>query len=301
MSVRDIKILQKQRDERLAPEQSVPAVVVAVSGSVNVSGRTSYIWVSEFNQPQSLIQALNLTGVQPIEGNLIELGNPNQAGIRQVLRMWDGAYGYTTDSDGLGALSAPPHSQAHQYPSESGIGPDPVLVFQPALQVLKCTGDGATLSVTVMPLDSYRLNDTHKSFSGSSFDLTSSVPSISGTVRYALVYLNAQTNSLDSVDGTAVPNSGAILIPKPAVPDYAIPSAYVKLAYGQSAIVTATHVVDAREFLHLREEDGVVGGATEIGQILYSVDGISFAPHLPMVASDGGIMMTDDGHIMVVA
>jgi hypothetical protein len=254
--IRDIEVIFQEREAELTPEEGIPAVIKEMSGSVFVSGRTNYIWISLYNQPESREQALNLTGIQPVAENLCRVGRPDQAGIRQVLRIWDGASEYTTDADALGALTAYPHRQAHQYPSEADPGPDPVLIFQPALQPLKCTGDGATLTVTVMPLDSYRYRDTHKTFVGATVDLTSSVPSVASTVRYSLLYLNAITNAMVTLDGTAVPDVVGVTIPKPVLPEWGIACAYVKLANGQSTVTTSTDVVDAREFQGVLDSSG---------------------------------------------
>ena len=300
MSIRDIEIVQQERDNELLPQESTPAVIVAVSGSVFVTGRTGYIWVSEFNQPESLIQALNRApGVQPIEGNMVELGKPNQTGVRQVLRIYDSISDFVTDDDDLGALSVPAHRTAHQYPTEATKGADAVLLYQPGLQLLKCTGDGATLVVSVTGLPSYRYNDTRKSFGGNTLDLTASVPGVANTVRVTLVYLNGQTNSLAIVDGTAVPDTGAVPIPEPALPEAGIASCYVRLANAQSTITTTTDITDAREFLEPRVSD-TLQEATAVGQILISNDGVVFEPGIPLVDGNGDILTDGNGHIITV-
>ncbi len=299
MTIEDIRILQQTRDADLEPAESIPSVIVEVGGSVHVAGRPGFIWVSEFGQAESLDRVLNTaTGVQPIAGNLCQLGLPNQTGVRQVLRIYDDYESYFTDEDDLEALTSPPHHQAHEYPSESNPGPDPVLVYQPALQALKVTGDGATLTVTVRALDAYRSVNTPKSFPDTTLDLTSSVPAVAGERRYTLVYLNAQTNALAVVDGTAGPS--AITPAFPALPDHGIAAAYVDLTNAQSSITTVTHVRDAREFLEPRQSNTSAITATAIGQILISHDGLTMELGIPVVDANGDIITDANGHIITV-
>lgn len=269
--IRDIQIIQRRREENLRPEEGIPGVIRAVGGSATVAGRTNYIWVSLFNQPQSLIQVLNLTGVSPVDGNLVVVGKPHQAGLFQVLRIWDGVSDYTTSSDVVGALSIPAHHQSHQFPSEANPGPDVVYVFNPALMALKTVGNGVSLTVTVYGLPSYRYGATYKTYAGNTLDLTSSRPGTAGQVRFTLVYLDGSDNTLKIVDGTAVVDSPPVPVPKPALPENGIASAYVRLTNGQTAITTATHVVDAREFLAPRVLPNTLTAASVLA-ILVSYD-----------------------------
>lgn len=305
MTVRDIQIAQEESQAKQEPVRTfTPAVLVYVNSpdlDAKVAGKPSYVWASEFNQPQSNFQILN-RAVPPTVGLRVKIGYPEKPPFeRQVIGKWDQDPFYSGfDEDDDGALNSHPHHQAHQYPSETNPGADPVLIYQPALQLLKTTGDGATLTVTVQALPSYRYHDTHKSFPGAAFDLTSYVPGVANTVLYVLVYLDAQASVLKALAGTAVTDNGIIPIPKPVLPGKGIASAYVKLSNGQSTITTATHVVDAREFLEPKQDGTDIGGATEVGQFLYSQDGSTFTPSIPLVNDFGEVMTNNDGKILVV-
>jgi len=298
MTIRDIEIIQQERDQELEPEESVPAVMTAVGGNVKVPGRAGYVFIKEFNQPDSLNEVLNVAGVQAIDGNMVELARPNQTGDKQVVGLWGGIVNFVTDDDDMDALSIAPHRTAHQYPSEASKGSDAVLIYQPALQHLKCTGDGATLVVSVAALPAFRHNDTRKVFAGATYDMTASVPG-AGLVRTTLVYLNAQTNALAIVDGTAVPDTGAVPIPEPPLPEHGIGSAYIRLANGQADVTTADDVTDSREFLEPRVSD-TLQEATAVGQILISNDGVVFEPGIPVVDGSGDLLTDGNGHIIVV-
>jgi hypothetical protein len=64
-----------------------------------------------------------------------------------------------------------------------------------------------------------------------------------------LIYLDTSLNALQIVSGASVGYGSASPIPYPDLPSGGIPSAYVQLYGGQTAIVTATHIVDARDYL----------------------------------------------------
>lgn len=139
------------------------------------------------------------------------------------------------------------HGENHQWQTEATIGPDPVKIWQPALQPLKTTGDGLTLTITIQPLI-YVVSGTRREFLGTTVDLTSSVPGV-GLTRRVLIYLDETTNLINVLQGTTVA-TGPTPVPYPAIPNNAKASAYVTLVNGQTAVTTATHITDARDFLN---------------------------------------------------
>lgn len=303
LTVRDIQLIQAARDERLEPvrEFSIGVLIYVDSPDLDAkaAGRTDYVWASEFNQPESSFRVLN-RAVPPVVGLPVKIGYPEKPPFeKQVLGVWGGIddlSGYTGEEGG--ALNTQPHAQSHRYPSETSIGTDPVLIYQPALQPLKLTGNGTSLVVTIAALKSYRYQSVHKAFNGTTFDLTASVPAIASKKRYVLVYLDAATNVIKSADGSLVQDLAPITAPKPALPENGIASAYVLLSTGQTSVTTATHVVDAREFLEPRI-DNALTSATAVGQILISNDGITFEPGIPVVDASGDILTDANGHIIV--
>lgn len=300
--IRDIQIAQAKRDEQLEPSRDFTLGVLVFVDSADldakVANRTDYVWVSEFNQPESTFQVLN-RAVPALVGLQVKIGWPEKPPFeRQILGVWDNIDNTTGyDEDDGGVFNSHPHGQSHQFPSESNPGTDPVLIYQPALQILKTTGNGSDLTVSVTELPSFRYIDDLKSFSGTTLDLTSSVPSTASSVRFVLVYLDAITNILKTVDGTEVPDLSTITVPEPVLPDAGIASAYVKLVTGQTSITTDTHVTDAREFLEPRES--ALESANQIGEILFSIDGVSFTAQLPLTNGNGWLV-NDDGTLLVV-
>ena len=255
VSIRDIKIEREEREEKLEPVRVFsPAIMRAIDGSVEVPGRTDYVWVTEFSQPQSIFQILNRR-VAPVDGLPVKIGFPEKPPFeRQVVDIWDGAedmIGYTP-GDGSGMQL---HAQSHQYPSESNAGYDPVLTYQPAMQMLKCTASSG-LTVAVQSFI-YWLGNTRVEFPGAFLDLTSAVPAVVNQSVYVLVYLNTATNTLGTVVGT--PTTSPTVPTLPDMVSQAEPSAYVLLENGQTVISTETDVTDARVFLTFTE-GGSTGG-----------------------------------------
>jgi hypothetical protein len=189
------------------------------------------------------------------------------------------------------------HALNHQWPTEANVGPDPVKVFQPAMQQLKTTGDGSTLTITIQPL-TYVVSGVRRNFLGTTHDLTSSVPG-AGLTRRVLVYLNESTNLITILEGTTVASGGAIPVPYPTIPDGARASAYVQLTNGQTAITTATHIDDARDFLVPGSgSSGSLPVATSPGQIIISDEGNNWIAVTPMVDGNGDIMTDENDLIM---
>lgn len=227
----------------------IPAELISINGAVQVASRPGYVWAQEHGQDQSIFQAFN-SGVAEVEGNLVKVGFPDKiSGQRRIIGLWDGIEGATNLTVELaGALGTRPHRITHQYPSEANVGIDPVLIYEPATQWLKLTGNGADLIVTVQAY-TYFYNGVHRQFPGATLDLTANVPGTANTVRYVLVYLDEASGALATSNGTAVPVSLAIPVPKPDLPADATGSAYVRLENGQTSVVTSTDVVSARRHL----------------------------------------------------
>lgn len=303
-TLRDVVVAQqKQQATREPVREFFPAVLIFVDstdGDAKALGFPDFVWASAFNQPESHFKVLN-RATPPTVGLQVKIGFPEKPPFqRQVLGVYDEIHTTTNyDEDAGGALNSQPHHQSHQYPSEASPGTDPVLIFQPAVQMLKTTGNNTDLTITIEALPSYRYQDTFKAFNGTTVDLTASVPGVAGTVRNVLIYLDATTNVIQTVDGTAVPVA-AITVPQPVLPDLGISSALVQLTNGQTAITTATHVTDTREFLDPRAQDSPLT-ATAAGQILISNDGVTLELGIPLVDPNGDIY-TDSttGHIVVI-
>lgn len=248
MTVRDVQLAIQRRDAKLEPNRIFwTGVLKSIEGSVAVPvkfGKPKHSWVALDNQPEAVHQILNKRAAN-VAGNLVKIGWPEKPPfIIQVLDTWDPMTDLNIPAGDAGALTSGPHGQAHQMPSESNPGEDPVLVYQPALQLLKTTGDGLTLTVTTQAL-----SHTTKDFLGIQTDLTASVPAGPTEKRQVLVYLDSNTNTIKTVNGSIVPDLITFTAPKPTVPEGGVYSAHVLLRDGQSTITTATDIDDARTFL----------------------------------------------------
>lgn len=250
-SIKDAKLIKKQNDAKLEPVRNFePATLIEINGDVEVADRPDYVWAQEYGQPQSVFQVLNRR-VAPLAGLTVKVGYPEKPPYtRQVMDVWDDI-GDLTGYEPGGGVDMSPHGQSHQYPSETNPGTDPVLIYQPALQMLKTTTSGSGLIVTTWPLDSYWADDAYQLFPGAFVNMAAHVPTTASRIRYALVYLDTATNTMVVVAGTEVVDTTPVAnIPKPSLPVGAIPSAYILLTTGQTSIATGD-ILDARDFLGL--------------------------------------------------
>lgn len=297
MTIRDIELAQQERDRRFEKRRViVPGVIRSIDGSTEAS--PNYTWVSERNRPESAIPALNKTALSIAETPVLLARNPQQGkpyeyeiidiNMENILE---------TETTRASRLQTAPHAENHQYPTESTVGADPVLIYQPALQMLKTISSSGLLVNVNYAI--YNNDGVGREFPGQSIDLTSSIPGV-GLVRKTLLYLSVSTNTILTVDGTAVIDNGAIPIPSPKSPNPRTDrlSSYVTLRNGQTTISQTNDIVDIRDFIG-RGGDVSEYEASEVGQVLYSTDGTNFTPQLPMVTASGFILINSDGKIMV--
>lgn len=291
IQVKDLQNTVEQKlDRREIKHNPFLAQIVSVHGSVFADNRPNYVWIAESNQPESRHIVFN-NRVSPVEGlNVWVRKSPKPPFQLEI----DGVYisGMLSDED-VTIFSLPNHAPNHQYPSEADPGFDKVLIYQPAIQILKTTGNGTNLTVTTQPYI-YYLDGVREFFSGFNTDLSVYLPTAGNDVGL-LIYLNLNTGNLAVDSGTEVPTGNTVTYP--IIPDSSIPSAYVLLQDGQTQVTTATHIIDVRDFLSADRGDSYE--ATQIGQFLVSVDGATFTAQLPMVGVNG-VMVNSDGLIVLV-
>lgn len=294
--VRDIILQQRTRLETREPAHvEIPCVIVTRDGLLAPPNRPNYSFVKELYRPESQRLVLNETTLKAA-GVLVTVEvDPKSNSGGKVVDVYSGTLS-PTESEIISRGGVGEHAANHQYPTESAPGPDPVLVFQPAMQMLKTTGNGTTLVVDVQPLI-YIVEGVRKVFAGITVDLTSSVPSTASRSVRVLLYLDITTNLVETLAGSEVVDSPAIPVPYPKVPQGAIPSAYVKLTNGQTAVTTATHVGDARSMFSSYGSYGFSLTPTEEGQIIVVENG-DFALGVPIVDIYGDIMTNADGTVL---
>lgn len=290
IDLRDVQVQQSRKDRRFEEKRNViRATIKEVVGEVRPSNRPDLTWIAEFGMPGSRALVLNDTTLDVPELEVL-VGPDPRPPFRRVIGPYNGG-SYDSSGDPTGPLAVPNHAPNHQMPSEDNIGLDPVKVYQPAIQPLKTTGDGFTLTVSTQAYK-YTYNRQRRLFPGAQTDISGYVPA-SGAVNI-LIYLNKQTNLLEVITGTNVPDLPSIPTPFPALPlgDHRA-SAWVRLAYGQTSVTTYPDIDDAREILGGGEVSELQ--ATQVGQILISLDGSTFEARLPLLSSNGGWISNDEG------
>lgn len=239
-SKRDIILAREKREKKFEPVHPVPwGTIKNVNGSTTPTDRPGLVWVDMYNRSQGVIAVRNNTTIKTA-GTPVQLGPDPKPPFLQVIGTYNDA---GTPQDDIKRYGVVEHGANHQIPTEATPGPDPIKIYQPAIQPLKVTGNGSDLTVTIQPLI-YLVNGTRKNFQGDTVDLTSNVPSTAGQSRQVLVYLDKGTGTIETTNGTAV--SGATPTPYPTVLNGSIPAGYVKLTNGQTAVTTATHITDTR-------------------------------------------------------
>lgn len=260
MSVRDARIAFNKAIGTREPERKfIRAVLVSVGDSVGVSGRNGYVWAQELGAASSLFQVRNLTVQATADLPVIigwSLKPPYEREVVQVDPLVVDLPNYATDPYLVN------HAVSHQMP-ESGYGADPVLVYQPALQQLKCAPNANSMVVSIGSLV-YNRGGSYSKYVGGSFDLTSYKPA-TGKKRYVLLYLDEATEAIKAVIGDSVSSALATNPVKPTMPTYGIASAYVLLDDTTTSIATSD-IVDARDFLRksFNVVDGSIGNARPI-------------------------------------
>lgn len=264
-TIRDYQLREQakaaQKEDKI---EAIRAVIISLDGSTSPANLPNYVLVKLFGRPEGYAVVYNDTGIYE-EGSPIWVGrDPTRGGEWRVIGLYTGeADSYETTS--MPRLAVPAHAPNHQYVTESNIGPDPVKVYQPAIQPLKSTGDGATLTVTVQPLI-YQVDGGRREFNGAEVDLTSYVPASGYSVRVALS-LDTSSNVIVVTEGQTVSDSMGQPVPYPIVPEGSIASGYVLLSGGQSTITTADEVDDARPLLRDRPRKSgpfVAGGYVQV-------------------------------------
>lgn len=297
VTIRDVQLQQKDELDQKEPRASTTrGLLVSVNGSVTVPGRVNYVYFQEYAQPENAPPAVVFNdAVAPIDQLPVIVGTETYPPFkRKVLGIYSDQL-IEGDPSEIGQFNLPLHAPTHQYVTETNIGHDPVLIYQPAVQMLKGTGNNG-LVVTVQPLIFQYQNRTFW-FPGDTIDITTSLP-VLGNVRILLIYLDALSNNLAVVEGTEVLDNGSITIPYPDVPANAIPSTYVLLVGGATEVLTAFDFQDARTFLTGYTGTSATLLPRRIGDMLTSNDGLVFEPGEPTVDAWGEVIMDSLGHFV---
>lgn len=274
----------------------VHGVVFSIGGSIFADRAANFVWVHEFGALASQAQAYLPPGMNVWEGAGVRmLPSPRPPHLLEIVQVHVSPYPRAiidhADTD-IGRAQYGPHGPNHQYPTEATIGPDPVLVWHSAIQILKSVATETDLNVQVGPL--YYGSGASRAFFPASMgadviDLTSYLPSAGKAVR-VLIYLNTLTGAL------AVASSAEVTAPgNPVYPDTpadGIASSYFYLEDTYTTLSMVDDYTDARRWL---SEAGAVGSAplaTEEGQLLFADSDLEWVPG-KIVTSDGDVIVSD--------
>lgn len=245
----DFESLKEQFKEQ---KPLMPVVLCDVEGrfvdddgnpvSAVVATDENYVWAREWGE-SSPSPYLNRRNILSITGTPCWAGYSDESIEKEILGLF-----IINPS-----LTRRQIEDSHAREHEPG-GYQPVNVYLRMLVPLRVTPLGG-LVVQVAPL-LYEYNGLPVIYAGTnSLDLTSNRPT-SGLARYTLIYLNPVDNTINTLNGTTVTDSLAFTPPLPTPPSSSYPSAWVRLAGGQTQISEAQDIVDGRMILSKFEEPG---------------------------------------------
>jgi hypothetical protein len=292
IELRDIIEARKKRLDTKEPlHKPVPAVVVAVEGSIRHPWKPNHFWIKLYNQPEGITDALSKT-ISLVDGLPVwveQSPKPPHTWIITSVYTEGVAENITIN---IGEYASAPHAPSHRVFSESSIGNDPLYIFQAAIKILK-TDVVSDLSVFINPYN-YVYAGTRHGFTGQLLDLATYQP-IAGLVKYVLIYLDPTTGLIGVLEGTSVVDNNVVPIPKPSIPANVRPSAYVKLKGSATSLTMINDVIDCRDFLV--SEVSKLFGATSIGEVAYSLDGVTLTAQKPVI--DNGVWIADNGKLII--
>lgn len=287
--------MRREQQRRFAPaSDSIHGVVFSIGGSIYADRGENFVWVHEFGAPASQNQAYLPPHLSVWEGaGVIIEEAPRKPYEFEIVRVYTAPYPRAALLDSINFRRAQMgiHGPNHQYPTEATKGPDPTLVWAPALQMLKSVGNGVDMTVTVGPLY-YGIGSSRAYFptgtASQDVDLTSYIPS-AGNRKRVLVYLDTSTGTLAVAEGAEASSNP----PWPDTPYGGIASAYFTLTNTHTVIDMTTDYTDARRFL-----DAGGGGSsvvpTESGQMLFANDDLQWVPGFLVMDSDSQELVYDD-------
>ena len=300
---RDIRIARRNQLSQLEEARKIfPATITSESGSTTYTDLgINFTWVSLWGREDvPPVPAWNPTALTEKGTPVFVARNPKGPYRWEIIGI-NSSYELETSSNPTNQFNLPNHAPNHQIPTEATKGPDPYYAFQPALKMLKTEGDNISLTVRT---DSYiyNKNSTRRYFAGKLTDLTSYIPG-SGLIRKVLLYLDRNANLLYVVSGTADTDDDVTPIPEPPPPAGADAkmSAFVILANGQTAVITATDVLDCRDTLGGSDATYLLPEPTEQGQVLMVDEALNWIAAVPLADDDGGWMTDDSGMLMIDA
>ncbi len=274
-------------------QDTVPGTVFSIGGSIFPERGSRYVWVHEWGAQASQQQALLPYGLSVFDGAGVIMQRAPKAPYQyEIIRLntspYPGAVG--EDSD-IGRASVEPHGQNHQYPTEATKGPDPTLVWNAGLQMLKSVARETDFRVTVGPAVYYN-GLTRRWFPTQEVNLAIYVPA-AGNAVHVLVYLDIVLGSIMTVSSAEVV--------KPIVPDFpdppksSIPSAYFYIEDTDTTLDMVADYIDARPLLTF-QGGGLSILSTTPGQQLFSNSDLDW--EVGKIVTSGGDVVVSGGDVV---
>ncbi|MGQ9491720.1 MAG: hypothetical protein ACUVS6_13690 [Anaerolineae bacterium] len=255
MSLRDAILAKRASEANLERNRAITkAELIQVDGSVRVPGRPGYVWAREYGQPAGVFQVFNPSVTAWAGLPVLIAADPKTPFRRRVIGVdWEilaqhGEYN--------GDPFLPQHAASH-IRFDGYYATDPVDVYLRMLLPLRCE-PASGLKVRVAPLV-YYVHGARQYYAGTdSLDLSEYVPTVAGKSRRVLIYLDTTTNTAKVAPGPL----GSSVPSDPAVPAGGIPSAYILLTHGATALDEKTDFQDVRPLFAI---PGAGGGSTPSG------------------------------------
>lgn len=282
------------KEEILSGELGIPQNGLKI---VEVPNRVGYVYARLQTNKSELVQALN-TAVPAVYGLSVK--------IRRVKNTYT-VIGkeYTRYSNQLGGNSAgiiplPRHGGQHSLAPELNMGSDPTWVFGKQFMPMLAYPSGSSMMLGLSPTFYEYNNQWLYPQSTGVPSFAPHVPTITGSARMALYWLDARDNSLNITPGALFsggitnPASLAAFIP-PSPDGYSIPLMAVKLSTG-TASLDWNNIYDVRPFSQIIPT-GSAGGSTGSSAISIQDEGILLGTPTTLNFVGGGVDVSISGSV----
>lgn len=230
--IEDVKKARGKREEKFEPAvERMTAVLAAIDypDRADVRGRPGFVWYRGQGEGGNPGQAVN-DRVANVPNLPVILQRTPPTGIWEVAQVQRNELNAHIQFDKR-------HAQEHQ-PG----GNDPLYLYLRMLAPLRASANG-DLTLSVASYNYYHGGEVVTFAAVPAFSVAASIPG-AGLGRWALVYLDKATNSLDLADGpTSVPNP--TLASYPDIPAASFPVVYVWLT-SDTASIGERDLIDAR-------------------------------------------------------
>jgi hypothetical protein len=271
-------------------------IAVVGDGAGNVeSARVGYVFVRLFNGEGKMTEARNQSAFLLENNMLVDLLE-----VRKYARThyvvagpsYDFWYDIDSEEDDIGnSLRA--HAPQHERWDRGQGGSDPVDVFTRMLVPVRAQAQTTPDMTLYVAPGFYDLNGYKYWEGGSSPAFT--LPTMTEGSRWDLLYLG-DDDALHILKGVPGSYSSTPAFPTD-VPAASLPLAFVYITSSTTSLNEAV-IADARILFGAARPNNLA--ATQVGEVVYSVDGASAKPEVPLIGDDGYWITGDDGQLLVV-